>query len=35
MAEAISRLQQSQLAVEASARVFSSLSRTSLLDFLR
>jgi len=35
MAEAVSRLQQSQLAVEASARAFATLSRTSLLDFLR
>lgn len=35
MAEAVSRLQASEIAVEASARVFSSLSRSSLLDFLR
>lgn len=35
MAEAISRLQASEIAVEASARVFSSLSRSSLLNFLR
>ncbi len=34
MAEAISRLQASEIAVEASARVFSSLSRSSLLNFL-
>lgn len=35
MAKAISRLQESQLAVQVSAQVFSSLSRTSLLDYLR
>ncbi|VAV87972.1 Flagellar hook-associated protein FlgL [hydrothermal vent metagenome] len=35
MAEAVSRLQQVQTAVEASARTFNILSSTSLLNFLR
>ncbi len=35
LAEAASRLQQAQIAVEASARTFNVLSKTSLLNFLR
>ncbi len=35
LAEAASRLQQAQAAVEASARTFSVLSKVSLMDFLR
>jgi flagellar hook-associated protein 3 FlgL len=35
LAEAASRLQQAQIAVEASARTFSILQNVSLLNFLR
>lgn len=34
LAEAVTRLEQNQTAIEASARVFASLSRTSLLDYI-
>ena len=35
VAEAISRLQQAQIAVQASAQVFQGLQQSSLLNFLR
>ena len=35
MAEAVTRLQAAQLAVQASAQVFSSLQQSSLLNVLR